>query len=45
MKLIAQNKEFKIYFDCTQQTYLVYKNDKFLISSKYKYSDVKIYLT
>jgi len=46
MKLIAENKDkgIEIYFDCNVQTYSVYKNDKFIIGNKYKYSDVKCYL-
>ena len=44
MKLIAENKGFKIYFDCIQQVYNVYKDDKFLIGNKCKYSEVKSYV-
>lgn len=44
MKLIGENKGFKIYFDCQNQVYNVYKDGEFLIGNKYKYSDVKCYL-
>lgn len=46
MKLIGKNieKKIHIYFDCVNQVYNVYKNGKFLIGNKYKYSDVKGYL-
>jgi hypothetical protein len=44
MKLIAENKGFEIYFDCNKQSYDVYKDNKYLIGNKYKYSDVKCYL-
>jgi len=43
-KLIAENKGFSIYFDCSKQLYNVYKDGKFLIGEKYKFSDVKPYL-
>ena len=44
MKLIAENKGFSIYFDCSNQMYVVYKDEKFLIDKKYRYSDVKSYV-
>ncbi len=44
MVLIGENKGFKIYFDCNNQIYNVFKDDKFLIGGKYKYSQVKTYI-
>lgn len=44
MKLIAENKGFKVYFDCDKQVYSVYKDDKFFIGNKYRYIQVKSYL-
>jgi len=44
MKLVAKNDPFSIYFDCEKQEYSVYKDGKFLIGNKYKFSDVKCYL-
>ena len=44
MKKIAENGDFSIYFDCMNQVYNVYKNNKFLIGGKYKFSEVKNYL-
>jgi hypothetical protein len=43
MKLIGEHNGFKVYFDCTNQVYNVYKDEKFLIK-KYCYTDVKNYL-
>ena len=43
--MIGENKGFQIYFDCTKQSYSVFKDGKFLIGNKYRYSDVKCYLT
>ena len=42
--LIGENDGFEVYFDCYTQTYTVYKDKKFLIGTKYKFSDVKSYL-
>ena len=44
MKLIAENKGFQIYFDCTKQVYNVYKDCLFLIGNKYRFREVKCYL-
>lgn len=44
MKLVGNNKEFRVYFNANDQTYTVFKNGKFLIGNKYKFSDVKSYL-
>jgi hypothetical protein len=45
MKLIAENKGYKIYFDCTTQVYHVFKDGKFFIGGKCKYAEVKSYVT
>jgi hypothetical protein len=44
MKKIAEKGNVSIYFDCMNQVYNVYKNNKFLIGGKYKFSEVEIYL-
>lgn len=44
MKLIAENKGFQVYFNCNKQEYTVFKDGKFLIGNKFKYSDVKCYI-
>ncbi len=44
MILVAKNKGFSVYFDTNSQTYSVFKNNKFIIGNKYKFSDVKSYL-
>lgn len=36
MKLVVENKDFKIYFDCARQVYDVFKDEIFLIGNKYK---------
>ena len=45
MVFVGRNKGFEVYFDCNNQEYIVYKDNKFLIKNKYKYSEVKCYLT
>jgi hypothetical protein len=42
--LVGENKRFKIYFNSNKQEYKVFKDGKFLIGNKYKFSDVKSYL-
>jgi hypothetical protein len=42
--LVGENKGFKVYFNSNNQEYTVFKNGKFLIGSKYKFSEVKSYL-
>jgi hypothetical protein len=44
MNLVGENKEFKIYFNSTNQTYSVYKDDKFFIGNKHRWIDVKTYI-
>jgi len=44
MTFIGKNTDFKVVWNCSKQRYTVYKNDKFLIGNKYKFSDVKSYL-
>lgn len=44
MFLVGENKGFEVYFNCEKQVYTVYKDDKFLIGNKYKFSEVKSYL-
>lgn len=43
-KLVSKKDNFEIYFDANTQTYNVYKDGKFFIGNKYKYSDVKSYV-
>lgn len=45
MKLVGKNNGFEIYFDCNKQYYSVYRDGRLIIDKKYKYSDVKSYLT
>lgn len=42
--LIKENKGFEVYFNANTQSYSVYKDGKFLIGNKYKFSDVSSYL-
>lgn len=44
MILLKENKEFQVYFNVNTQSYSVFKDGKFLIGDKYKFSDVKSYL-
>jgi hypothetical protein len=44
MILVKQNKGFEIYFNPNTQSYSVFKDGKFLIGNKYKFSQVKSYL-
>lgn len=43
---VAENKKFgsEIFFDTEKQYYTVYKDNKPLITGKYKYSEVKCYV-
>lgn len=45
MVLVGEHSDFKVYFDCRNQVYNVYRNNKFFIGNKYKFSDVKSYLS
>ncbi len=44
MKLVKENKGFQVFFNCSTQEYSVFKDGKFLIGKKYKYSQVKNYV-
>ena len=44
MLLVKENKGFVVYFNANTQSYSVYKDGKFLIGNKYKFSDVSSYL-
>ena len=44
MILVKENKGFKVYFNTNTQSYSVFKDDKYLIGNKYKFSEVKSYL-
>lgn len=44
MILVNENKGFAVYFDANTQTYSVFKDGKFLIGNKYKFSQIKSYL-
>ena len=44
MKLVGKNKEYKVFFDCTNQVYLVFKDNKLLIDNKFRFREVKCYL-
>ena len=41
---VGSNDGFDVYFDADSQSYSVYKDGKFLIGNKYKFSEVKSYL-
>ena len=41
---VGQNKGFEVYFDANTQSYSVFKDGKFLIGNKYKFSQIKSYL-
>lgn len=43
-KLVGQNKGFEVFFNPSDQTYSVYKGDRFVIGNKYNFSDVKCYI-
>jgi len=43
--LVGNNNGFAVYFDANKQTYKVFKDGKFLIGDKYRFSDVKSYLS
>ena len=42
--LVKENKGFQVYFNTNTQSYSVFKDGKFLIGDKHKFSDVKSYL-
>ena len=44
MILVKENKGFQVYFNSNTQSYSVFKDGKFLIGNKHKFSDVKSYL-
>ncbi len=44
LKIVGENKGFRVYFNANDQTYTVFKDGKFLIGNKYKFTDVKCYL-
>lgn len=44
MILVGCKDDYELYFNCSEQMYTVFKNNKILISNKFKYSDVKSYL-
>lgn len=44
MILVAENKGWKIYFNCTKQEYSVYRDDKFIIGGKHRYREVSSYV-
>lgn len=46
MKLVAENKKIgtKIFFNANTQCYSVYRDDKFIVGNKHKFSQVKTYI-
>ena len=44
MKHIISNNGFDIYFDCNSQSYVVYKDNCFLIGNIYSYRQVECYI-
>lgn len=41
---VAEKNGFQIYFDCNAQEYSVFKDGKFIVGNKYKFSQVKCYI-
>ena len=44
MFLVKENRGFAIFFEPQSQSYSVFKDGKFLIGDKFKYSQVKSYV-
>lgn len=44
MFLVKEDRGFEVFFDCNTQSYTVFKDGKFLIGNKFKYSQVKSYV-
>jgi hypothetical protein len=44
LKLVGSNKGFNVFFNANDQTYTVFKDGKFVIGNKYRFTDVKCYL-
>lgn len=44
MTLTGKDKSFKVVFNCGTQCYTVLKDNKVLITNKFKFSDIKSYL-
>jgi hypothetical protein len=44
LKLVGSNKGFNVYFNANDETYTVFKDGKFVIGNKYRFTDVKCYL-
>jgi hypothetical protein len=42
--LVGQKDGFQVYFNPNSQTYSVYKDGKFLIGNKFKFSQVTIFV-
>lgn len=43
MIFTGKNTDFKVIWNCAEQSYSVYKNNKFIVR-KFRYSDIKCYL-
>jgi hypothetical protein len=43
MNLVAESNGFAIFFNCSEQAYEVYKDNRFLIRG-FKYSEVSCYV-
>ena len=44
LKLVGENKGFKVYFNSDDQMYTVFKDGKVVLNNKYKFTDIKSYL-
>jgi hypothetical protein len=44
MEFVGKNKDFTAKWDCSTQSYTVFKNGKVLVENSYKFSDIKTYL-
>ena len=45
MHLVKENRGYAVYFDCDKQEYSVYKDGKFFIGGKHRYSQVSTYVS
>lgn len=45
MYKVGANGDFSVYFEASSQSYSVFKSGELLVSKKYKFSEVKIYLS
>ncbi len=44
IKLVGANNGFTVYFNSNDQKYTVFKDGKFIVDNKYKFTEIKSYL-